>query len=108
MLVLAQTAAVASVHTDHRGDKWVLIDPPAAWFDVKFHGSIEIFLNDQEEIESICSESVGKAERFGCSLVSPTECFIYIAEEIPGPFRRAITQHELAHCNGWPADHPLY
>jgi hypothetical protein len=60
------------------------------------------------ELQRVC-RGVIESEKFttatgygawGCSVVKDGKC--YVARiDVPG-----VRRHELAHCNGWPRDHP--
>ena len=41
-----------------------------------------------------------------CSWVLRGKCYIVIPRNGPVRYLKAYHRHELAHCNGWPADHP--
>jgi hypothetical protein len=34
------------------------------------------------------------------------KCWVNIADNIKGALLKVVWRHELAHCNGWPANHP--
>jgi hypothetical protein len=41
-------------------------------------------------------------------VISPRRCVLYLPprKSVPRKFYRALWRHEIAHCNGWPDDHP--
>lgn len=43
----------------------------------------------------------------GCQLVSAMpKCVVIILDTLPADIQAKVREHEVAHCNGWPADHP--
>lgn len=84
--------------------------PPAHWLMTRSPDQeVNIHRKPEAEVGPICSTAVGKAEPFGCSLIYPLAdgaCDIYVSSDLPERSRRIVELHELAHCNGWPADHP--
>jgi len=52
---------------------------------------------------------VSAYQALGCAKVNPGRCFIMIPKvsgKISAKMQSEIRRHEIAHCNGWPADHP--
>lgn len=48
---------------------------------------------------------------YGCSIRWPGGCIIYlprIDDVISRADQQQVRTHELAHCKGWPANHPPY
>lgn len=41
-----------------------------------------------------------------CSMVEANTCRVYIRSDLSDRQKDWTVAHELAHCNGWPADHP--
>ncbi len=106
VLLVAAPAEGAAVK-DQRGKYWEVTQPPPRWFNEPLLGEVVIFYKTQEYVTGMCSGIVGKFEDFGCAAIYPGwQCQIYLSEELPDETIAAIQRHELAHCHGWPADHP--
>jgi hypothetical protein len=104
LFVLAGTAAQAQ-------SKFPIIPPPE--FDVPYKGELTItVLPTQEEVGRRCNTNPPQARRLGCAASSAwrDKCEILIVADkvFKGlDYTKAeIMRHELAHCNGWPGDHP--
>lgn len=89
-----------------------LLMPPAR-YDVPYTGPLIEHVLTLEQIDKICSGmGVRKSQGqviFGCARGTETPCVIYIpkiAGYITAEDQAKVRRHELAHCNGWPGDHP--
>jgi hypothetical protein len=82
---------------------------PPPEYDRPYAGKlVKIEAKDSEEMLSLCAESkspIACARQYGV-----VACTIVIAPEAVlrrwGWTVEIVMRHELAHCNGWPADHP--
>lgn len=87
-----------------------LIMPPAKW---RFEplDKVDVYYPPRSEVTAFCSKYAGKYENLACTATAaPPEfpqCLVVIANEIPDELKQMVLIHEKAHCNGWPADHPL-
>jgi hypothetical protein len=97
--------AGAEKFTDKDGTDWYLQAPAAKWFSMPAPPVTVEYLSRSQTFK-FCQFVVGKAGEVGCATVYPHQCSVWIAEDLPKPFRDAVERHELAHCHGWPADHP--
>jgi hypothetical protein len=81
------------------------LEPPAR-YDHPYNGQVVERVVPAAEVPSLCMPM--GADLFGaaCSLLqSNGTCYIVLPSDGRAPvatFRR----HEIAHCNGWPANHP--
>jgi hypothetical protein len=80
------------------------LEPPAR-YDHPYKGHVVERVVPAAEVPSLCMPT--GADPFGaaCSLESNGTCYIVLPSDGRAPvstFRR----HEIAHCNGWPANHP--
>ena len=67
------------------------------------------------EVDKVCSWPMRSEEAMGgriegCARVYNSVCYI-VMPAVDGVFmtkekHKRLLKHELAHCNGWPADHP--
>lgn len=101
-----QTAAVARSLQDKDGTWWTVIDPPARFLG-KPNPAPEVFYLPREDAFLVCKMATGKAGMFGCAQNLLDGWDITIVDDLPKPLRDEVLIHEQAHCNGWPADHPL-
>jgi hypothetical protein len=79
----------------------MLIEPPAQ-YDHPFHGRVIEQRLSLLQIIQLCHGPTG-----GCAWVSKGVC--HIASPRDETDRRLIAlirEHEIGHCNGWPAYHP--
>lgn len=52
--------------------------------------------------KGVCSGNL-----YGCAFRIKRDCVLYVSATLSAPARAAVLRHERAHCNGWPAHHPL-
>jgi hypothetical protein len=87
-----------------------ILPPPA--FDHPYKGRLTERHGSLADVEHFCHTMQGIVSAYqalGCAKVFPKRCFIMIPRvggTISGRLQRDIRRHEIAHCNGWPADHP--
>jgi hypothetical protein len=80
------------------------IEPPAR-YDHPYAGPVVERVVPEVEVHSLCMSMGSDAIGTACSWRSKGTCYIVLPSDARAPvatFRR----HEIAHCNGWPADHP--
>jgi hypothetical protein len=82
---------------------------PPAKFDVPYDGVLTIWLIPFQS-EQLLKEICRGASRIACAIhlgnIYPTpRCDIYMLDHTDTP-REMMVRHEIAHCNGWPGDHP--
>ena len=88
------------------------IIPPPAIYDHAYKGRLAVQQGTMARVEHYCHTMhgiVSPYQALGCSKVDEHSCFLMIPR-IGGPvtasIQAQIRRHELAHCNGWPANHP--
>jgi hypothetical protein len=91
---------------------WGHFDPPAV-FDPLEHpytGDLTIIKTSMQHVKEICPVFQPGIPPLACATHDPGWCRITIArdEDIKavGWDPNRVLRHELAHCNGWPGDHP--
>jgi len=64
-------------------------------------------------LDAIPVGSGGPGVLYGCSTIWQViatgvlvKCEIYLLSNLPDDVHERNRRHELAHCNGWPKDHP--
>jgi hypothetical protein len=99
-LVLAATSAVALPEPSY-----YVVPPPE--FDHPYDGVLKVTTaRDQNHVRELCPKanfSLGVA--LGCAHVQTGSCWIILAPDAATHFGELVLRHEIAHCNGWPADH---
>ena len=86
----------------------VTLPPPQ--YDHAFPGIVIEKLLTLEETRKLC-EQIGVGSFDGCAGFVQLQdgsraCFIVLPDQdAPDPIIDHSRRHELAHCNGWPADH---
>ena len=86
---------------------WEVISPPAHWFDKPRPEILNIRLQSRADVYEVCQRATGKADQFGCAIVWPDKCDVYIADDLPQMLRDQVQIHEVGHCHGWPGNHPV-
>ena len=81
---------------------------PAVEFDRPHLGTLMMTIaKDAADLLTACGEDSKAA--LGCSMRFPKWCLIILAPDDViksyGWTSQAVIRHEMAHCNGWPADH---
>jgi len=79
---------------------------PPARYDHKFPGNLTVLRLDRVETVKRCGSTPSLFRIvFGCALVmTKTRCVVVVSDASWHP--EVTLRHEIAHCNGWPRDHP--
>lgn len=77
------------------------IRPPPARFDHSYSGTLIVRVLPESELRQEC----GPRAR-GCADRRSGKCVVYMIQDTPERYALRL-RHEIAHCNGWPAHHPL-
>jgi hypothetical protein len=87
------------------------IDAPPAIYRHHYRGALTVHQGSLAEVEHFCHTMhgiVSPYQALGCAKVDTQRCFVMIPK-IGGPItariQAQIRAHEMAHCNGWAADH---
>lgn len=94
-------------------DRWGPWNPPAR-YDHPYHGRLIERELPRAQVLKACKKLFARfgftdATTRGCSMetVIGKECtIIYANKTFMGTTPAQTRRHEIAHCNGWPADHP--
>ena len=99
LALLIPSVAAATPYQDQHGEWWDIPMPAWHWSldGPDLSGQIEAFYLPQDEVIEICSEALGKMEDFGCALVWPDRCEIYITKELPEQTRDAVRSLGVDH-----------
>jgi hypothetical protein len=84
------------------------LDPPAE-YNHPYTGELTVHLIDRANVWRECSENGRhkvRRDAAGCAELDGDTCTVYLAKRTRRAPLDAILRHEIAHCNGWPADHP--
>jgi hypothetical protein len=80
------------------------LDPPAR-YDHPYNGQVVERVVPEAEVRSLCMSMGADAIGVACSWQSNGTCNIVLPSDGRAPVA-AFRRHEIAHCNGWPANHP--
>lgn len=76
--------------------RWVT---PPARYNHAFPGKVVVYAHAFPLAWWLCGGLV-----YGCAFMVPGQCTIHVWRP---KYNLSLYQHELAHCNGWPYNHPL-
>jgi hypothetical protein len=86
--------------------------PPPAIYDHAYMGRLTVQQGNMAQVEHYCHTMhgiVSPYQALGCSKVDEHSCFLIIPRVgglVTASIQVQIRRHEIAHCNGWPANHP--
>src|SRR6516162_11185906 len=80
------------------------LEPPAQ-YNHPYDGQVVERVMPLAQVRSVCMSMGVDLFATACSWHSAGACYIVIPNDGQGPVS-AYRQHEIAHCNGWPANHP--
>lgn len=91
---------------DAQGVLWDMTMPPLKYDHIDFDGTISVVFEDPGTLHKICAQA-NASETLGCSsLYSAGYCVIWMSKGLPDMTQKMLRLHEMAHCKGWPGDHP--
>jgi hypothetical protein len=80
------------------------LEPPEQ-YDHPYDGPVDESVMPVSEVRALCA-SIGAAFGVACAWVTEDDvCHIVLPNDYQAPVA-LYRRHEIAHCNGWPADHP--
>jgi hypothetical protein len=80
------------------------LEPPTQ-YNHPYDGPVDERVMLVAEVRALC-RSVGASSPFvACAWVSDRVCHIVLPNDEQAPVS-TYRRHEIAHCNGWPANHP--
>lgn len=79
---------------------------PPERYDYPFPGEVVVRQLSAADAEQACrfSQIIPGREGAGCMWREGPRCVVVISASTPN--YAATLRHEVAHCNGWPEDHP--
>jgi hypothetical protein len=80
------------------------LEPPAK-YDHPYDGEVEERVVSEAEVRTVCTSMGTDHLVAACSWQNDGTCYIVIPNDGQAPVD-TYRRHEIAHCNGWPADHP--
>jgi len=81
-----------------------VLEPPPRYLH-PFNGPVIERVLSLSAARRACARMGTRAD--ACSWVKGGKCYIVIPRNGPVRDLHPYRRHELAHCNGWPADHPM-
>jgi hypothetical protein len=80
------------------------LEPPAQ-YNHAYNGRVVERVMPETEVRSVCISMGLDFLTVACSWQSNDTCYVVIPNDGQAPVD-TYRRHEIAHCNGWPADHP--
>ena len=102
LLLLPLTSCVsAAYHVGYLAE----LEPPAR-YNHPYDGSVDERVVSAAEVRALCMSIGTSPFAAACSLVDEDRtCHIVLPNNGQAPVS-TYRRHEIAHCNGWPRDHP--
>ena len=103
---LARAIVLALFATSASAQTYVIVPPPE--YDRAYKGHLIISrIDSTTEVGRLCGQA---SPMLSCSQRRDNECNIIMATDdvirVWGYPVDIVLRHEIAHCNGWPKDHP--
>src|SRR5690349_15851204 len=112
-LVLPLLALEPATASAQQVDHYRLVMPPARYATGPYLYPVKIHRMRNDRMLRVCVNVVPTkggyaAPDLGCTKVGPVSCDVYLPKKrtIPKLLADHIVLHELAHCRGWPGNHP--
>jgi hypothetical protein len=80
------------------------LEPPAK-YDHPYNGQVVERVMPVAEVRTLCISRGADVFGVACSWQSDQTCYIILPNDEDAPID-IYRRHEIAHCNGWPANHP--
>ena len=80
------------------------LEPPAQ-YNHPYDGQVVERVMPLAEVRTLCMSKGTPFNTLACSWQSDGTCYIVLPNYRMAPVS-AFRRHEIAHCNGWPANHP--
>jgi hypothetical protein len=80
------------------------LEPPAQ-YNHAYNGQVVERVMPETEVRSVCMLMGLDFLTVACSWQSNDTCYVVIPNDGQAPVD-TYRRHEIAHCNGWPANHP--
>ena len=78
---------------------------PPAKYDHPYDGQVVERVMPEDEVRSACMSMGLDILTAACSWRINSTCYVFLPTDGQAPVD-TYRRHEIAHCNGWPADHP--
>jgi hypothetical protein len=80
------------------------LEPPAQ-YNHPYDGQVVERVITLAEVRTLCMSMGTPLDTLACSWRSDGTCYIVLPSDGMAPLD-TYRRHEIAHCNGWPANHP--
>jgi hypothetical protein len=77
---------------------------PPVQYDHPYDGPVVERVMLMAEVRALCTSLGASPRGVACSWVSDGTCYIVLPSDEQAPVS-TYRRHEIAHCNGWPANH---
>jgi hypothetical protein len=112
-LVLPLLALEPATASAQQVDHYRLVMPPARYASGPYLYPVKLHRMPNDQRLGVCVNVVATrgglaSPDLGCTKVGPVSCDVYLPKKrtIPKLLADHIVLHELAHCRGWPGNHP--
>ena len=103
--VVVVAAVVMGAASEVRYLRYMVELEPPARYSHPYDGPVDERVMPLAEVRALCA-SVGASGPFvACAWVSDGVCYIVLPNNGRAPVS-IYRRHEVAHCNGWPENHP--
>jgi hypothetical protein len=82
----------------------ITLEPPAQ-YNHPYDGPVVERVMPVAEVRALCTSQGASSRGVACSWVSDGTCYIVLPNDEQASVS-TYRRHEIAHCNGWPANHP--
>jgi hypothetical protein len=101
LILLPLTSCVSSAyHVRYLAE----LEPPAR-YNHPYDGPVDERVMSAAEVPALCMSMGTSPFAAACSVVGDGTCHIILPNDGQAPIS-TYRRHEIAHCNGWPPDHP--
>jgi hypothetical protein len=104
LFVMAVAVVTVWIVINARVRYLVQLEPPAQ-YDHAYDGPVDERVTSVFEVRKLCTALGASARGVACSWISDGVCHIVLPNDELTPVD-TYRRHEIAHCNGWPANHP--
>ena len=70
---------------------------------------LQVLEVDRAQLKVLCDPfNVLPLRSSGCQIAAALpRCVVVVLADLPPDVKEKVRAHEIAHCNGWPASHPM-
>lgn len=103
VVAVAMGVALAAINLAFKIRYVAELEPPTQ-YNHPYNGQVIERVMPEAEVRVLCTSRGASGPFVACAWVSDGACYIVLPNDEPAPVA-TYRRHEIAHCNGWPADH---